>query len=278
MHITVSKRTLPLACTRRCGAVRVAMRTIVDLHPLNRPRCHQTHLAVFEPTSLVANPYPRYPTHLAGVQPPWLVSFVGAKPISPSSNPVCRCGIRFIVVESSLLYRNMLCRCRIHFAVVEFPSSCWNPLRRPQIRFVVLKSALLWRSLLWSHQIHFVVTKRIWNSHRPGGTPVIVESASQSWNPLAPRQILLLLVESSSPWWNPLRRCLVCLVVVEFAMVALGTTVSGMERGKKGENEPRQTSWLVFGDALRAPPHSWVPRHVHPSLILIIENSTVEQE
>ena len=34
---------------------------------------------------------------------------------------------------------------------------------------------------------------------------------------------------------------------MSLGMVALGTAVSGIERAKKGKNEPRQTSWFIFG-------------------------------
>jgi len=103
MYIATGRCTLPLACTCRCGAIRVAIRIIVDLRPSNRPRCRQTHLAVVEPTSLVSNPSRQCRTRLAGV----------------------------------------LRRCRTYLAVIESGSSLWNPLRRCGIQFVVVESALL---------------------------------------------------------------------------------------------------------------------------------------
>ena len=46
-----------------------------------------------------------------------------------------------------------------------------------------------------------------------------------------------------------------------------GGEVSGLSGDGRidGENEPRQTSWLVFYDALNGPPTSWVPHRVYPS-------------
>jgi hypothetical protein len=163
--------TSPLVCTRRCGVVRVAIRIIVDFHPSNRPRYHRTHLN--PPPTHLAGVEPAWLVSLAGVELAWMVSFAGAKPISLPSNLVRRCGIRFAIVES--------------------PSSCWNTLRRRRIRLVVTG-------------IHFVGLESTWSASNPLGRPqirfvvvvVVVESASSQWNPVRSRQIRFVVVELAS--------------------------------------------------------------------------------
>ena len=51
---------------------------------------------------------------------------------------------------------------------------------------------------------------------------------------------------------------------VSSGMVALGTAVSGIEQMKKRKNEPRQTSWFIFGTHIVGP-----PLHVSPLVFLL---------
>ena len=189
-----------------------ALHVIVDLCPSNQPRCHQTHLAHVQPTSLSLNPLCWCPTHLAGVQPACLVSLAS-------------CWIQFVIVESSSSLWNLVC-CGIWFVVTKSSSSWWNPFQ-PRIHVL-----WLWWSSLQSRQIRFVVVESaslLWNLHRRGETcseslnPLgrggirygVIESSCSSSKLLHHGGIRFVIVESAYLLWNPLRRLGIRLAVIE---------------------------------------------------------------
>ena len=88
-------------------------------------------------------------------------------------------------------------------------------------------------------------------------TATMTMTTTQQLASLPPLLLLLQLLRRH-------RRCSSSVVVVVFHLRP-GSAVSG-ERvgGKNGENEPRQTSWLVFRDARYGPPTCWVPPRVLP--------------
>jgi len=57
-----------------------------------------------------------------------------------------------------------------------------------------------------------------------------------------------------------------------FVLVAVLEASVGGNGRMESENEPRQTSWLTFHDALYGPPTSWVPHCVSLSPIPLLSN------